>query len=105
MVEAWLNNDNIKDLADEYNVSMQLLLAKIDLSAGSINQARSKALDVWALYQSTNGLWEEAAYIVAKCYQQQKDLEKAKSWYNRLQGSQFLQWRTLAQNAIAQLGN
>ena len=105
MAEAWLNNDNIKDLADEYSVDMQLLLAKIDLTAGNINQARSKALDIWALYQSINGLWEEAAYVVARCYQQQKDLERAKSWYNRLQGSQFLQWRTLAQNAIAQLGN
>jgi hypothetical protein len=101
LAEAWI--DKVKDLPDEYSVEMQVLLAKIDLTKGNISQARSKALDIWALNQSISGLWEESAYIVAKSYLLQNDTERAKSWINRLQSSQYQRWKLSAQELLAQL--
>jgi len=103
MAENWVNNEATKDMPDEYTVGMQNLMAKIELDAGSVSAAKTRALDTWALYQSINGLWEESAYIVAKCYLQQKDTEKARSWFNRLQNSIYEQWRVIGRDGITQL--
>jgi tetratricopeptide (TPR) repeat protein len=103
MAENWLNNDVVQDMADEYNVGIQVLLANIALDSGNIAEAKAQALDTWALFQSVIGLWEESAYIVAKCYQQQNDVEKARSWFGKLQDSALERWRVVGQNAISQL--
>ena len=103
MAENWLNNEATKDMPDEFTVGMQNIVAKVDLDSGNVSEAKTKALDTWALYQSINGLWEESADIVAKCYLQQKDTEKARSWYNRLQNSVYEQWRVVGRDGIAQL--
>ena len=103
MAENWLNNDVVQDMADEYNVGVQVLLAKIALASGNISEAKAQALDTWALFSSVNGLWEESAYIVAKSYQRQNDMEKARSWFEKLQDSSLERWRVVARDAIVQL--
>jgi len=103
MAENWLKNEATKDMPDEFTVGMQNVVAKVDLDSGNVSEAKTKALDTWALYQTINGLWEESAYIVAKCYLQQKDAEKARSWFNRLQNSTYEQWRVVGRDGIAQL--
>jgi tetratricopeptide (TPR) repeat protein len=103
MAENWLSNDVVQDMADEYNVGTQVLLAKIALASGNISEAKAQALDTWALFNSVIGLWEESAYIVAKSYQQQSDMEKARSWFEKLQDSSLERWRVVARDTIAQL--
>jgi tetratricopeptide (TPR) repeat protein len=103
MAENWLNNEATKDMPDEFTVGMQNVVSKVELDSGNVSEAKTKALDTWALYQTINGLWEESAYIVAKCYLQQKDAEKARSWFNRLQNSTYEQWRVVGRDGIAQL--
>ena len=105
MAENWLSSEVAKDMPDEYNVGIQVLLAKIALASGSISEAKAQALDTWALFQSIDGLWEESAYIVAKCYQKQSDIEKARSWFEKLQGSSIELWKMKGRDAILQLGN
>jgi outer membrane assembly lipoprotein YfiO len=103
IAEKWLNSDVMKNVPDEYAVGLQNVIANVELDSGSVNEAKTKALDTWALYQSIGGLWEESAKIVAECYFQQKDTEKAKSWYNRLINSQFEYWRREGNKGIAKL--
>ena len=105
MAEEWLDNDVAQDMADEYNVGMQVLLAKIAFDSGMYAEAKAQALDTWALFESVDGLWEESAYIVAECYQKQNDLEKAKAWFEKLQNSSLEKWRKIASDALAQLAN
>ncbi|HGJ64615.1 TPA: tetratricopeptide repeat protein [bacterium] len=101
--EKWLDNESLKKMPDEYAVGLQNIIAKIILDSGNPSGARTNALDTWALFQSTNGLWEESAEIVAESYFQQKDMEKAKSWYNRLVNSQFEYWRRVGRNGITKI--
>ena len=103
MAENWLGNQATEEMADEYNVGIQVLLAKIALDSGSVSEAKAQALDTWALFQTIDGLWEESAYIVGKCYKKENDLEKARSWFERLQKSPFELWRVAARDAISQL--
>ena len=103
MAEDWLDRDVAEDMADEYNVGIQVLLAKIALASGDVSEAKAQALDTWALFNSASGLWEESAYIVAKSYQQQNDIEKATSWFEKLQKSYLERWRVVARDAISQL--
>jgi tetratricopeptide (TPR) repeat protein len=103
MAESWLNNDFAQDMSDEYNVGAQVLLAKVALASGNIAEAKAQALDTWALYKTISGLWEESAYVVAKCYQQENDIEKARTWYERLQDSYLERWRVISRGAILQL--
>ena len=103
IAEKWLNSDVMKNVPDEYAVGLQNVIANIELDSGRVNEAKTKALDTWALYQSIAGLWEESAKIVAECYFQQKDTEKARSWYNRLINSQFEYWRREGNKGIAKL--
>ncbi len=101
--ESWIDVEKTKNMPDEYTVGMQNLLAKIEFDIGKVNEAKTRALDTWALYQSINGLWEESAYIVAKCYMQQNDSERARTWFNRLVNSNSEQWRSIGRAGIAQL--
>jgi len=104
MVENWLNDAAAQNMADEYSVGVQVLQAKIALASGNVSESKALALDTWALFSSVDGLWEESAYIVAKCYQQQNDAEKARTWYEKLQGSYIQRWRVVAGDALMQLG-
>lgn len=104
MVENWLNAAAAQDMADEYSVEIQVLQAKIALASGDVSESKTLALDTWALFSSVDGLWEESAYIVAKCYQRQNDTEKARTWYEKLQGSYIERWRVVARGALMQLG-
>jgi tetratricopeptide (TPR) repeat protein len=103
IAESWLNNEIAKDMPDEYTVGMQNILTKIEFDSGKISEAKTRALDTWALYQSINGLWEESAYMVARCYMSQNDSDKARSWFNRLVNSNSEQWRSVGRAGIAQL--
>jgi len=94
----------ITDMADEYSVGIQVLLAKIALASGNVTEARVQALDTWALFNSISGLWEESAYVVAKSYQQENNMEKARSWFEKLQDSLLERWRVMARDSISQLG-
>ena len=105
MVENWLNTDAAQNMADEYSVGIQVLQAKIALASGDVSESKALALDTWALFSSIDGLWEESAYIVAECYQQQDDMEKARTWYEKLQGSSIERWRVVARGALMQLGD
>ena len=104
MADNWVNASAAQEMADEYTVEVQVLQAKIALASGDIAGAKTQALDTWALYNSVDGLWEEAAYIVAKCYQQQNDIEKATTWFEKLQGSSIERWRVVASGGLTQLG-
>ncbi|MBD3183559.1 tetratricopeptide repeat protein [Candidatus Poribacteria bacterium] len=103
LAENWLDTEITEELADEYNVGMQVLLSKIELDSGSSGVAKALALDTWALFQSIDGLWEESAYIVAKSYQKENDIEKAKSWFERLQSSSLEMWRVAARDALTKI--
>ena len=103
IVENWLNAPATQELADEYSVGVQVLQAKIALMSGNIAEAKALALDTWALFSSVDGLWEESAYIVAKCYKQQGDTEKSRTWFEKLQGSTIERWRAVARGALMQL--
>ncbi|MEK7397447.1 MAG: tetratricopeptide repeat protein, partial [Candidatus Poribacteria bacterium] len=103
IAENWLNNETAKDMPDEYTVGMQNILTKIEFDSGKISEAKTRALDTWALYQSINGLWEESAYMVARCYMSQNDSDKARSWFNRLVNSNSEQWRSVGRAGITQL--
>lgn len=103
ILEKWQDSETIKDMADEYKVGIQVLTAKIALSLGNFSEAKTQALDTWALHQSVNGLWEESAYIVAKCYLQQNDMERARSWFDKLEKSSSERWRIMARDAISKL--
>jgi tetratricopeptide (TPR) repeat protein len=100
--ESWLNDDLAEDMADEYKVGMQNLLSNIEMESGNIDEAKAQALDTWAIFQSTDGLWEEAAYIVANCYQKQNNAEKAASWFGRLRSSSYELWRSKALDFTSQ---
>lgn len=104
MAGKWLNSSVAQDMADEYSVGIQVLQAKIALASGKVSEAKALALDTWALFNSVDGLWEESAYIVAKCYQNQNDMEKARTWFEKLQGSSIERWRVVARGALLQLG-
>ena len=65
--------------------------------------AKAQALDTWALFSSVDGLWEESAYLVAKSYQREGDMAKARTWFEKLQGSSIERWRVVARGALAQL--
>jgi len=103
IAEKWLSDEDMKKMPDEYAVGLQNIIARIALDSGNASEAKTKALDTWALYQATAGLWEEAAQIVAESYYQQKDIEKATSWYNRLVSSQFEYWRRIGRTGIAKI--
>ena len=103
MAENWLDSDFAQEMADEFSVGMQVLMAKIALASGNVAEAKAQALDTWALYKTISGLWEEAAYVVAKCYQQENDSEKAKSWYEKLEDSYLERWRVISRGAILRL--
>ena len=105
IVENWLNTAAAQEMADEYSVGVQVLQAKIALASGNVGEAKALALDTWALFSSVDGLWEESAYIVAKCYQKQNDMEKAKTWFEKLQGSSIERWRVVSRGALLQLGS
>ena len=104
MVENLLNAAAAQNMADEYSVEIQVLQAKIALASGDVSESKALALDTWALFSSVDGLWEESAYIVAKCYQRQDDAEKARAWYEKLQASYIERWRVVARGALMQLG-
>ncbi|MBM3211995.1 tetratricopeptide repeat protein, partial [Candidatus Poribacteria bacterium] len=103
LLEVWENSKLLQEVPDEFNAEIQVLSAKIELSAGNVNEAKTMALDTWALFQSINGLWEEPAYIVAKCYQQQNDIDRAKSWFEKLDKSSSPRWRMVGTNGILSL--
>jgi len=103
MAENWLDNDLAQEMADEYNVGIQVLLAKIALASGNVAEAKAQALDTWALFKTISGLWEESSYLVAKCYQQENDIEKAKTWFEKLEDSYLERWRAIGRGAIIRL--
>ncbi|MFC1714075.1 tetratricopeptide repeat protein [Candidatus Poribacteria bacterium] len=105
MVENWLNTPAAQNMADEYSVGVQVLQAKIALASGDVSESKALALDTWALFSSVDGLWEESAYIVAKSYQRQNDTEKARTWFEKLQGSSIERWRVIANGGLMQLGD
>lgn len=103
LVDKWISTPIVQEMADEYSVGIQVLEAKIALASGDVVGAKALALDTWALFSSVDGLWEESAHLVAKCYQQQNDAEKAKTWFEKLLGSPFEKWRVVANEGIAKL--
>jgi hypothetical protein len=92
-------------MADEYSVGVQVLQSKVALASGNVAEAKALSLDTWALFNSVDGLWEDSAYIVAKCYEQQNDMEKARTWFEKLQGSSVERWRVVARGALTRLGS